>query len=69
MIQDSFYIPFWFQAVQGVDPIVSGVRFIPLFLAQMVALIVTGALVTRWGYYVSTHWTYRWATLGTDNYL
>lgn len=55
MIQDSFYLPFWFQAVQGVDPIVSGVRFIPLILAQMVALIVTGALVTRWGYYVNIH--------------
>ncbi len=30
----------------------SGVQFIPLFLSQMVALIVTGAVVTRWGYYV-----------------
>lgn len=52
MIQDSFYLPFWFQAVQGIDPIVSGVRFILLILAQMVTLIVTGALVTQWGYYV-----------------
>ncbi|KAI9878025.1 MAG: hypothetical protein M1830_002145 [Pleopsidium flavum] len=49
---DSFYIPFWFQAVQGVEPITSGIRFIPLFLAQMVALIITGAVVTQWGYYV-----------------
>ena len=30
----------------------SGVRLIPLFLSQMVALLVVGAMVTRLGYYV-----------------
>ncbi|KAI4244003.1 MAG: hypothetical protein L6R40_003214 [Gallowayella cf. fulva] len=44
-ILDSFYLPFYFQAVQGVDPITSGLRFIPLMLPQMVALILTGIVV------------------------
>lgn len=30
----------------------SGVRLIPLFLPQMVSLIIFGAVVTRWGHYV-----------------
>ncbi|KAL8643668.1 MAG: hypothetical protein Q9226_008201 [Calogaya cf. arnoldii] len=51
---DSFYIPFWFQAVQGVDAMTSGVRLIPLFIPQMVSLIAVGALVSKWGYYVRT---------------
>ncbi|MCJ1432522.1 hypothetical protein MMC27_001879 [Xylographa pallens] len=49
---DSFFIPFWFQAVELVDPMTSGIRLIPLFLAQMIALIFTGAVVTRFGHYV-----------------
>ncbi|KAL8934498.1 MAG: hypothetical protein Q9216_005883 [Gyalolechia sp. 2 TL-2023] len=49
---DSFHIPFWFQAVQGVDAMTSGIRLIPLFIPQMVSLIVVGAVVSKWGYYV-----------------
>ncbi len=30
----------------------SGVRIIPLVLSQITVLIITGAIVTRWGYYV-----------------
>ncbi|KAI9845648.1 MAG: hypothetical protein M1837_004622 [Sclerophora amabilis] len=49
---NTYYLPFYFQVVQGVDAVTSGIRFIPLFLPYMVALIVTGAIVTQWGYYV-----------------
>lgn len=51
--QVAFYIPFYFQAVQGVSPTTSGVRFIPLALSQIVFLVATGVIVTKWGYYVS----------------
>lgn len=51
-IQISFYLPFWFQTVEGVDAITSGVRFIPLLVPQILALILTGAVVSKWGYYV-----------------
>lgn len=47
-----FFLPFYFQAVQGVGPIASGVDFIPLMLSEMVALIAVGAIVKQWGYYV-----------------
>ena len=50
--QNNFYIPFWFQGVQGTDAITSGIRFLPLILPQMIALIVTGAIVTKYGHYV-----------------
>ncbi|KAL9122059.1 MAG: hypothetical protein Q9187_001384 [Circinaria calcarea] len=48
----TFYLPFYFQAVQGVDAITSGIRFIALMLPQMVALIGAGAIVSKWGHYV-----------------
>ena len=47
-----FYIPFYFQGVQGVDPIMSAVRFIAYFLPLMAAVGIAGALVSRWGYYI-----------------
>lgn len=55
---DTFYLPFYFQAVQLVDPLTTGVRIIPLMVSQMVALILTGAIVTAWGYYVGCRASY-----------
>lgn len=49
----SYYMPFYFQAVQGLDASVSGVRLMALFLPEMVALVLAGAIVTVSGYYVS----------------
>lgn len=40
----SYYLPEWFQAVQGVSPLDSGVRVLPSVLAQILALGVVGAL-------------------------
>ncbi|KAF2122170.1 major facilitator superfamily domain-containing protein [Lophiotrema nucula] len=48
----SFYIPFYFQTVQGVSPVQAGVRFIALILPQTIAVVVVGALVAQFGYYV-----------------
>ncbi|KAI1078845.1 MFS general substrate transporter [Whalleya microplaca] len=48
----AYYLPIYFQSVQGVSTVESGVRFIALVLPQIVGLVVVGGLVTRWGYYV-----------------
>ena len=48
----SFFLPFYFQGVQGVSATSSGVRIIPLVASQITVVIMTGAIVTRWGYYV-----------------
>ncbi|MCJ1422554.1 hypothetical protein MMC29_000434 [Sticta canariensis] len=48
----GFYLPFYFQAVQGVSATISGVRMIPRILPQIFALVLASAVVTRWGYYV-----------------
>ncbi len=33
----TYYLPEWFQAVQGVNPLESGVRMLPVVLTQIVA--------------------------------
>ena len=50
--QNSYYLPLWFQGVKGFDPITTGVDFIPRLLPQLVALVLAGAMVKRFGQYV-----------------
>jgi hypothetical protein len=40
----SYYLPIWFQVVQGVDPTVSGVRTLPMMISQMIAAVAAGVL-------------------------
>jgi MFS family permease len=51
MIVISFYLPIWFQAIQGVDAFQSSIRTLPFILAFLVAAVVAGPLVSRIGYY------------------
>ncbi|KAI1267016.1 putative MFS multidrug transporter [Xylariaceae sp. FL1019] len=46
------YVPIYFQAVKGVGPSLSGVYTLPSIVTQLLCLVVTGALVTRLGYYL-----------------
>ncbi|ETS82216.1 hypothetical protein PFICI_07218 [Pestalotiopsis fici W106-1] len=46
------YIPIYFQAVKGVGPSLSGVYTLPSILAQLLSLVISGALVTKLGYYL-----------------
>jgi MFS family permease len=46
-----FYLPIWFQAIKGATAVKSGIMSIPLILACVVALIMCGGLVQRFGYY------------------
>lgn len=49
---DTYYIPFYFQATQRASAISSGTKFISLVLPEIVAIVVTGAIVSKIGHYV-----------------
>jgi hypothetical protein len=67
VLQNTFYIPFWYQSVQGVDAVTSGVRMIPFALSQVVALIGTGALVAKTGHYVRMSMVESMKTVNPNN--
>ncbi|GAB0134730.1 hypothetical protein EsDP_00003088 [Epichloe bromicola] len=46
-----YYLPIWFQAVQGTSAIQSGIKNLPMILSLVVFSIVSGGLVTTLGYY------------------
>ncbi|KAI1171188.1 MFS multidrug transporter-like protein [Nemania sp. FL0916] len=48
----AFYLPIFFQSVQGVSTTQSGVQYLALVLPQIVALVVAGGLVSQLGVYV-----------------
>ncbi|KAJ4150429.1 hypothetical protein LMH87_011179 [Akanthomyces muscarius] len=46
-----YYLPVWFQAVQGVSAIESGKRTLPMLIGNMVGTTLAGVAVTVIGYY------------------
>lgn len=46
-------MPFYFQGVQDTSALTSGIRFMPLVIPQITAIIVSGAVVSKFGFYVS----------------
>ncbi|OTA67101.1 major facilitator superfamily transporter [Hypoxylon sp. EC38] len=46
------FFPIYFQSVKGVGPTLSGVYMLPNILSGVVFIIISGALVTRLGYYL-----------------
>ena len=46
-----YYMPIWFQAIQGVSATESGIRSLPLILAQVISSVASGVLTTKIGYY------------------
>lgn len=52
----SYYLPAWFQAIQGVGPLQSGVRMLPTVISQMLATILASSLgelsLGYWFYFV-----------------
>jgi hypothetical protein len=46
-----YYVPLWFQAVQGVSAVQSGIRNLPMLITTIVLSIASGGLVTALGYY------------------
>lgn len=46
-----YFVPLWFQAVQGVSAIESGMRTLPMLVGNIVATTVAGVLVAIIGHY------------------
>ncbi|KAJ6255915.1 MFS-type efflux pump [Drechslerella dactyloides] len=46
-----YYLPIWFQAIQGVNATDSGIRLIPIVLSLVFASMIAGAAVRFLGYY------------------
>lgn len=51
-----YYLPLWFQAVQGVSPVSSAVHLLPMLLGMLVSTVGTGFTVSRLGYYTPFLW-------------
>ncbi|KAJ9637521.1 hypothetical protein H2204_004670 [Knufia peltigerae] len=49
-----YYLPVWFQAIDGVSAVTSGIHLLPMLLPVVVASIFNGQLVSRIGYYTPT---------------
>ncbi|PWY88906.1 MFS general substrate transporter, partial [Aspergillus sclerotioniger CBS 115572] len=49
-----YYIPIWFQAIRAADAVRSGIDSLPMILANVVGIVLSGALTTSTGYF--THW-------------
>jgi MFS family permease len=49
----SFYLPIWFQVIQGKSPEESGLSLIPLLLSVIFAVIASGIFVSAVRYYMS----------------
>jgi len=46
-----YYLPIWFQAIDGNSAVESGINLLPMVMPIVVTPIVTGQLVSRIGYY------------------
>ena len=46
-----YYFPMWFQAVQGVSAVDSGIRNLPMLISVVAASMAAGAVVSWLGYY------------------
>lgn len=51
-----YYLPLYFQAIKNESPIISGVDYLPLILINTVAILISGALTTKIGYYMPWIW-------------
>ncbi|KAL9582840.1 MAG: hypothetical protein Q9212_003070 [Teloschistes hypoglaucus] len=47
-----YYVPFYFQAVQSVSATTSGIRYIAFAIPEIVAIMISGATVSKIGHYV-----------------
>ena len=46
-----YYLPIWFQAIEGTTATESGIRSLPLVFAQVISSIAAGVAITKVGYY------------------
>ncbi|KAI9149910.1 MFS general substrate transporter [Paramyrothecium foliicola] len=55
----TFYLPIWYQAIQGLSAVDAGIRLLGYFLTTVFFVIASGFLVSKTGYYTP------WLILGT----
>lgn len=46
-----YYLPIYFQAIDGASAVNSGIRLLPMVIPIVIASILTGQLISRIGYY------------------
>ncbi|TKX23974.1 MFS transporter-like protein 66 [Elsinoe australis] len=51
LVISGFYLPIWFQAIQGLSAGSAGIRLLPYFLSTVIFTIATGIIISRIGYY------------------
>lgn len=51
LINHVYYLPFWFQAIQGKTALISGVDMIPYMMANAVFSVIAGIIVSKTGYF------------------
>jgi MFS family permease len=51
MMSTFYYLPIWFQAVQGTSAVESGIRLLPLVIGQVVGSLAGGIGIQKLGYY------------------
>lgn len=51
-----YYLPFYFQSVQGVSARTSGIRTLPYLMSLLFAPLLSGTLITLLGHYVPFMW-------------
>ena len=47
-----YYIPIYFQAVDGVSPAESGIRNVPFVIGVSLLTIISGMIISKWKHYV-----------------
>ncbi|KAJ0108391.1 hypothetical protein J7T55_005368 [Diaporthe amygdali] len=48
----SYFLPIYFQSVQGSSPFTAGVHMLPSIISQLITAVISGFLVTKLGYYL-----------------
>ena len=50
-LSSVYFLPIWFQAVQGASAVQSGIRNLPMLIATVLMSVIAGGTVTALGYY------------------
>lgn len=48
----SYFLPIYFQSVQGSSPFTAGVHMLPSIISQLITAVLSGFAVTKLGYYL-----------------
>lgn len=48
----SYFLPLYFQSVQGSSPFTAGVHMLPSIISQLITAVLSGLAVSRLGYYL-----------------